>query len=199
MDAKTLHKCHVYLSSSCTRVPETIAPQHLNQPFNSSFFNCSGFRPFKDAPGTSSSVKIVGKVLFFDLLTSLNASFAAIVFESPESVQGVWLQIPACSARITSSCKCAIIKHESGYGTVPAVCSLYFHWASGLGVTSTIVGSWGLVAGLRVGRPVGALPPWGVIAVAASCPMGAQPPLATRALTINKLSSLHVIYRFTQG
>ena len=55
------------------------------------------------------------------------------------------------------------------------------------------------MAGLRVGRPVGALPPWGVIAVAASCPMGAQPPLATRALTINKLSSLHIIYRFTQG
>ena len=59
---------------------------HLNQCFNPSFFNCSGFRPFKDAPGTSSSVKIVGKVSFFDVLTSLNASFAAIVFESPGSL-----------------------------------------------------------------------------------------------------------------
>ena len=48
--------------------------------------NCSGFCPFKDAPGTSSSVKIVGKVSFFDVLTSLNASFAAIVFESPGSL-----------------------------------------------------------------------------------------------------------------
>ena len=182
MDAKTLHKCHVYLSSSCTPVPETLPPPHLNQPFNSSFFNCSGFRPFKDAPGTSSSVKIVGKDLFFDLLTSLNASFAAIVFESPGSVQGVWLQIPACSARIASSFKCAIIKHESGYGTVPAVCSFYFHWASGLSVTGAIVGGWGLVARLRVGRPVGVLPPWGVIAVAAPRPMGTQPPLATQAL-----------------
>ena len=86
MDAKTLHKCHVYLSSSCTRVPETLAPRHFSQRFNSSFFNCSGFRPFKDAPGTSSSVKIVGKVLFLDLLTSLNASFAAIVFQSPGSL-----------------------------------------------------------------------------------------------------------------
>ena len=40
----------------------------------------------------------------------------------------------------------------------------------------------GLVAGLRVGRPVGVLPPWGVIAVAAPWPMGTQPPLATQAL-----------------
>ena len=79
---------------------------HLNLCFNPSFFNCSGFRPFKDAPGTSSSVKIVGKVSFFDVLTSLNASFAAIVFESPGSVPGVW---PACSARVTSSCKCVIL------------------------------------------------------------------------------------------
>ena len=83
MDAKTLHKCHVYLSSSCTRVPKILTPRHLNQRFNSSFFNCSGFRPFKDAPGTSSSVKIAGKVLFFDLLTCLNASFAAIVLNLP--------------------------------------------------------------------------------------------------------------------
>ena len=33
-----------------------------------------------------------------------------------------------------------------------------------------------------VGRPVGVLPPWGVIAVAAPWPMGTQPPLATQAL-----------------
>ena len=71
------------LSSSCTRVPETLAPRHLNQRFNSSFFNCSGFRPSKDAPGTSSSVKIVGKGLIFDLLTSLKASFAVIVLNLP--------------------------------------------------------------------------------------------------------------------
>ena len=57
---------------------------------------------------------------------------------------------------------------------------------------TTIVGGWawvggggrcgGLVAGLRVGRPVGVLPPWGLIAVAAPWPMGTQPPLATQAL-----------------
>ena len=34
-------------------------------------------------------------------------------------------------------------------------------WAQGLG------GGGGLVAGLRIGRPVGVLLPWGVIAVAA--------------------------------
>ena len=44
-----------------------------------------------------------------------------------------------------------------------------------------------LVAGLRVGRPVGVLPPWGIIAVAAPWPMGTQPPLATQALTFSRL------------
>ena len=39
-----------------------------------------------------------------------------------------------------------------------------------------------LLAGLWVGRPVGVLPPWDVIAVAAPLPMGTQPPLATRTL-----------------
>ena len=39
-----------------------------------------------------------------------------------------------------------------------------------------------VMAGLRVGRPVDVLPPWGVIVVAASWPMGTQPPLAMRAL-----------------
>ena len=39
------------------------------------------------------------------------------------------------------------------------------------------------MAGLRVGRPVSVLPPWGVIAVAAPWPMGTQLPLATQALT----------------
>ena len=68
---------------------------------------------------------------------------------------------------------------------VSEVCSFYFHWASGLSVTGAIVGGWarGLVAGLRVGRPVSVLRPWVVIAVAAPWPMGAQPPLATRALS----------------
>ena len=42
------------------------------------------------------------------------------------------------------------------------------------------------MAGLRVGRPVGFLPPWGVIAVAAPWPMGTQPPLATQALKKEK-------------
>ena len=42
------------------------------------------------------------------------------------------------------------------------------------------------MAGLRVGRPVGVLPPWGVIAVAALWPMGTQPPLATQALKKEK-------------
>ena len=36
------------------------------------------------------------------------------------------------------------------------------------------------MAGLRVGRPVGVLPHWGVIA--SHWPLGTQPPLATRAL-----------------
>ena len=44
-----------------------------------------------------------------------------------------------------------------------------------------------LVAWLRVGRPVGVLSPWGVIAVAAPWPMGTQPPLATRALIIPEM------------
>ena len=48
-------------------------------------------------------------------------------------------------------------------------------YSGGLGVE-------GLVAGLRVGRSVGVVPPWGVIAVAAPWPMGTQPPLATQAL-----------------
>ena len=59
------------------------------------------------------------------------------------------------------------------------VCSFYVLWASGLNLTGVIVGGWvqgGLVAGLRVGRPVGVLPPWGVIAVAAPWPIGTQPP-----------------------
>ena len=43
------------------------------------------------------------------------------------------------------------------------------------------LGTGGLVAGLQVGRPVGVLPPWGVIAIAAPWPMGIQPPLATQA------------------
>ena len=44
-------------------------------------------------------------------------------------------------------------------------------------------GGWKLVAGLRVGRSVGVLPPWGVIAVAAPWPLGTQLPLAMWALT----------------
>ena len=40
-----------------------------------------------------------------------------------------------------------------------------------------------LVTGLWVGRPVGVLLPWAVIAVAAPWPMVTQPPLAARALT----------------
>ena len=73
---------------------------------------------------------------------------------------------------------------------VSGVCSFYFYWASGLSVTGTIVGGWArrggraLVAGLRPGRPVGVLPPWGVIAVAAAWPMGTQTPLVTQALTM---------------
>ena len=39
------------------------------------------------------------------------------------------------------------------------------------------------MTGLWVGRPVGVLLPWAVIAVAAPWPMVTQPPLATRALT----------------
>ena len=39
---------------------------------------------------------------------------------------------------------------------------------------------------VQVGRPVGVLPPWGVIMVAAPWPMGTQPPLATQALNTIK-------------
>ena len=46
--------------------------------------------------------------------------------------------------------------------------------------------------GLLVGKPVGVLPPWGVIAVAASWPMGTQPPLATRALI--KLFDMFILF-----
>ena len=56
------------------------SPLCVNQRFNSSFLNCSVFLPFKDAPGTSSSVKIVRKgFVLFELLASSQASFAAIV------------------------------------------------------------------------------------------------------------------------
>ena len=44
------------------------------------------------------------------------------------------------------------------------------------------LGARGLVAGLLVGGPVYVLPIWGVIAVAAPCPIVTQPPLATWAL-----------------
>ena len=54
-------------------------------------------------------------------------------------------------------------------------------------------GGGGLVAGLRVYRPVGVLPHWGVIAVASHWPLGTQPPLATRAL--NTITSyLNVVF-----
>ena len=43
------------------------------------------------------------------------------------------------------------------------------------------------MAGLQVGRHVGVLPHWGVIAVASHWPLGAQPPLATR--TLNTITS----------
>ena len=46
--------------------------------------------------------------------------------------------------------------------------------------------------GLLVGKPVGVLPPWGVIAVAALWPMGTQPPLATRALI--KLFDMFILF-----
>ena len=44
-------------------------------------------------------------------------------------------------------------------------------------------GGWLLVAGLWVGRSVGVLLPWGVIAVATPWSLGTQPPLAMWALT----------------
>ena len=43
-------------------------------------------------------------------------------------------------------------------------------------------GGWLLVAGLWVGRSVGVLLPWGVIAVATPWSLGTQPPLAMWAL-----------------
>ena len=70
---------------------------------------------------------------------------------------------------------------------VSGVCSFHFHWASSLSVIGAMgggggLGARGLVAELRVGRPVGVRPPWGVIAVTAPWPLGTQPPLAMPAL-----------------
>ena len=53
------------------------------------------------------------------------------------------------------------------------------YWGTGRGDG----GGGELVTGLGVGRPVGVLLPWAVIAVAAPWPMVTQPPLAARALT----------------
>ena len=52
------------------------------------------------------------------------------------------------------------------------------------------------MAGGRVGRPVGVLPHWGVIAVASHWPLGTQPLLATRALNIitSYLNVLFALY-----
>ena len=70
---------------------------------------------------------------------------------------------------------------------VSGVCSFHFHWASSLSVIGAMgggggLGARGLVAELRVGRPVGVRPPWGVIAVTAPWPLGTQPPLAMPTL-----------------
>ena len=70
---------------------------------------------------------------------------------------------------------------------VSGVCSFHFNWASSLSVIGAMgggggLGARGLVAELRVGRPVGVRPPWGVIAVTAPWPLGTQPPLAMPAL-----------------
>ena len=56
------------------------------------------------------------------------------------------------------------------------------YWGAGRG-DGEGGGGVGLVTGLWVGRPVGVLLPWAVIAVAAPWPMVTQPPLAARALT----------------
>jgi len=52
------------------------------------------------------------------------------------------------------------------------------------------MGAGGLVAGLRVGRPVDVLPPWGVIAVAAPWPMGTQAPLPMPTWALNRFRSV---------
>ena len=57
-------------------------------------------------------------------------------------------------------------------------------WARGVG---------GLVAGLWVGRPVGVLLSWAVIAVAAPWPMVTQPPLAARALTHVNVTACYLL------
>ena len=44
-----------------------------------------------------------------------------------------------------------------------------------------------LIAGLRVGSPVGVFLPWGMIAVAAPWPLDNQPPRATWVLTMANL------------
>ena len=49
-------------------------------------------------------------------------------------------------------------------------------WPQCDGCYSGGLGVGGLVAGLQIGRPVGVLPPWGVIAVAAPCVAGPWAP-----------------------
>ena len=51
------------------------------------------------------------------------------------------------------------------------------------------LGTGGLVAGLRVGRSVGVLLPWGVIAGVVPRPLGTQRPLAKQALTAKIFTS----------
>ena len=52
------------------------------------------------------------------------------------------------------------------------------------------MGAGGLVAGLRVGRPVDVLPPWGVIALAAPWPKGTQAPLPMPTRALNRFRSV---------
>ena len=66
-------------------------------------------------------------------------------------------------------------------------------YSGGLGA-----GGGGLVAGLQVGRPVGVLPPWDLIAIAAPWPMGTQPPLATQAIITGSLPASWCFFYFAQ-
>ena len=96
-----------YRSRSCTRFPQTEPPLHLNLHLSSSFFRFSGFLFCREAPRISSSVKITRQDPKFFALSTILLSLSAIAIQS---IAQIWLQLPELFARVTSSCKWAIMQ-----------------------------------------------------------------------------------------
>ena len=63
------HCTHLKFTFEVAAYEFQIHSLHFNQRFNSSFFNCSVFLPFKNAPGTSSLVRIVRNDFIFAILS----------------------------------------------------------------------------------------------------------------------------------